>query len=139
WRRQRQNPMAVAGREPDAGRGRRSRRLRFGFFLHASGTPVNSRQYPPRGRRRRGFESPWFFASSLFARGVDLRDFPAVTASRIDLISTLKQGGSVSIYGHNWFRSAVIVGQTALGIMLTASAGLLITSFTNLTHRNKGF
>jgi putative ABC transport system permease protein len=55
--------------------------------------------------------------------------FPAVTASRTDLVSTLKEGGSASISGHNWFRSAVIVGQTALGIMLTASAGLLITSF----------
>jgi predicted permease len=65
--------------------------------------------------------------------------FPAVTASRTDLVSTLKEGGSASISGHNWFRSAVIVGQTALGIMLTASAGLLITSFVNLTHRNKGF
>ncbi len=65
--------------------------------------------------------------------------FPAVTASRTDLVSTLKEGGSASISGRNWFRSAVIVGQTALGIMLTASAGLLITSFVNLTHRDKGF
>jgi len=40
---------------------------------------------------------------------------------------------------HHWFRSTVIVGQTALGIMLTASAGLLITSFVNLTNRDKGF
>src|SRR5262249_56214469 len=65
--------------------------------------------------------------------------FPAVTASRTDLVSTLKAGGSASISVHHWFRSTVIVGQTALGIMLTASAGLLITSFVNLTNRDKGF
>src|SRR6266566_2461693 len=65
--------------------------------------------------------------------------FPAVTAMRTDLVSTLKEGGSANISGHNWLRSAVIVGQTALGIMLTASAALLITSFVNLTPRNKGF
>ncbi len=69
------------------------------------------------------------------ASGLICGIFPAVTASRIDLVSTLKEGGT----GHNRFRSAVIVGQTALGIMLTASAGLLITSFVNLTHRDKGF
>jgi len=51
----------------------------------------------------------------------------------------LKEGGSANISGHSWLRSAVIVGQTALGIMLTASAALLITSFVNLTYRNKGF
>src|SRR5713226_4319644 len=71
--------------------------------------------------------------------GVMCGIFPAVTASRTDLVSTLKEGGSASISGRNWFRSAVIVGQTALGIMLTAGAGLLITSFVNLTHRDKGF
>ncbi len=63
------------------------------------------------------------------ASGLICGIFPAVTASRIDLVSTLKEGGT----GHNRFRSAVIVGQTALGIMLTASAGLLITSFDLLT------
>src|SRR5262249_10600301 len=65
--------------------------------------------------------------------------FPAVTASRTDLVSTLKAGGSASISVHHWFRSTVIVGQTALGSMLAASAGLLITRFVNLTNRDKGF
>jgi predicted permease len=73
------------------------------------------------------------------AAGLIAGIFPAVTALRTDLVSTLKEGGNASISGHNWLRSAVIVGQTALGILLTTGAGLLITSFTNLTHRDPGF
>jgi putative ABC transport system permease protein len=64
---------------------------------------------------------------------------PALTASKTDLVSTLKGGGSLNMSRHNWLRSAVIVGQVALGIVLTAGAGLLITSFVNLKDRNKGF
>jgi predicted permease len=64
---------------------------------------------------------------------------PAVIASRVDLVATLKEGGRSDIAGHDWLRSAVIVGQVALGVVLTAGAGLLITSFLNLTRTNPGF
>lgn len=78
------------------------------------------------------------FLMSL-ASGLVCGIFPTITALRTDLVSTLKAGTSANISVHTWLRSAVIVGQTALGIMLTAGAGLLITSFVNLTNRDKGF
>ena len=73
------------------------------------------------------------------ASGLVCGIFPVITALRTDLVSALKEGTSANLSAHTWLRSAVIVGQTALGIMLTAGAGLLITSFVNLTNRDKGF
>jgi putative ABC transport system permease protein len=78
------------------------------------------------------------FLVSLIS-GVVFGIAPAVIASRVDLVATLKEGGCSDIAGHDWLRSAVIVGQVALGVVLTAGAGLLITSFLNLTRTNPGF
>lgn len=64
---------------------------------------------------------------------------PAIAASKTDLISTLKEGGRSEIAGRDWLRSSLIVGQVALGLVLTAGAGLLITSFVNLVHTSQGF
>ncbi len=80
-----------------------------------------------------------------FALGISLvcgtvfGTIPALMASRTNLADTLKEGGRAQISGHDWLRSAVIVGQVALGIVLTAGAGLLLTSFLKLTHNNEGF
>jgi predicted permease len=71
--------------------------------------------------------------------GVVFGTIPALMASRTNLVDTLKEGGRAQIAGHDWLRSAVIVGQVALGIMLTAGAGMLLTSFLKLTHIDEGF
>jgi predicted permease len=64
---------------------------------------------------------------------------PAFTASRTDLVTTLKEGGRTEMTGRDWLRSSLIVGQVALGLMLTAGAGLLATSFLHLRHSKVGF
>jgi predicted permease len=80
-----------------------------------------------------------------FALGISLvcglvfGTIPAVIAARANLAATLQTAGRAQIAGHDWLRSAVIVGQVALGIVLTAGAGLLLTSFLKLTHANEGF
>jgi predicted permease len=74
-----------------------------------------------------------------FAAGLIFGIVPAIAASRTELISTLKEGGRSEIIGRDWLRSSLIVGQVALGLVLTAGAGLLITSFTNLLHTDEGF
>jgi predicted permease len=71
--------------------------------------------------------------------GVVFGIIPAVTASKTDLVATLKEGGRSNTEGHNWLRSFLVVGQVTLGIVLTTGAGLLITSFLNLTHKDEGF
>jgi putative ABC transport system permease protein len=64
---------------------------------------------------------------------------PAVSTAKADLLSTLKEGGRGDVGGHHRVGSVVIVGQVALGIVLTAGAGLLMTSFVKLTHKDEGF
>jgi putative ABC transport system permease protein len=71
--------------------------------------------------------------------GVIFGVIPAITGSSTDLVSTLKQGGRSEVFGRDWLRSSLIVGQVALGLLLTAAAGLLITSFARLLHTDEGF
>ncbi len=80
-----------------------------------------------------------FALLASFAAGLIFGVVPAVMASRTDLVSTLKEGGRSDITGRDWLRSSLIVGQVALGLVLTAAAGLLITSFVHLLHSREGF
>jgi predicted permease len=78
------------------------------------------------------------FGLSL-AAGVIFGVIPALAASRSDLVSTLKEGARSEVTGHDWLRASLIVGQVALGLVLTVGAGLLITSFGRLLHAEQGF
>jgi predicted permease len=73
------------------------------------------------------------------AAGLIFGIVPAVAASKTDLNSTLKEGGRSEIFGRDWLRASLIVGQVALGLVLTAGAGLLVTSFVHLVRTNQGF
>lgn len=64
---------------------------------------------------------------------------PALNASKTDLVSTLRTGGISSVSGRDRLRSFVIAGEVALGIVLTAGAGLLTASFMKLMHQDPGF
>jgi predicted permease len=74
-----------------------------------------------------------------FVAGLIFGVFPAFAASRTDLVTTLKEGGRSEIIGRDWLRASLIVGEVALGLVLTAAAGLLITSFSHLVHTSEGF
>ncbi|HTS04439.1 MAG TPA: ABC transporter permease [Candidatus Eisenbacteria bacterium] len=78
------------------------------------------------------------FVLSLTA-GLIFGVVPAMTGSRTDLVSTLKEGGRSEIFGRDWMRSLLIVGQVAMGCVLTVGAALLISSFSNLLRANEGF
>src|SRR3954447_6649345 len=73
------------------------------------------------------------------AAGIIFGIVPALTGSRTDLVSVLKEGGRSEVFGRDWLRSSLIVGQVAIGLVLTVGAGLLITSFSKLLHADKGF
>jgi len=73
---------------------------------------------------------------------------PALHASNPDLNSALKEGASSASYGSRrrffmprrfGLRDFVVVGQTALAIVLLAGSGLLIKSFINLRRVELGF
>ncbi|HWJ46268.1 MAG TPA: ABC transporter permease [Candidatus Udaeobacter sp.] len=80
------------------------------------------------------------FAIALsLVTGIVFGVVPALIGSRTDLVSTLKEGGRSEVFGRDWLRSSLVVGQVALGLLLTAGAGLLITSFSRLLHTDEGF
>jgi putative ABC transport system permease protein len=78
-----------------------------------------------------------FFASVLSALVFGL--VPAVTASKADLVSMLQQGSRSSVSGGDWLRKSVTVAQVAFGIVLTAGAALLVSSYLKLIHTDEGF
>ncbi len=83
----------------------------------------------------------------LFALGVSLVTgwlfglVPAFQLAKPELQSFLKEGGRGSGEGSRWnrVRSAFVVAQVALSLMLLVSAGLLIRSFDKLLRVDVGF
>ena len=66
---------------------------------------------------------------------------PAVQASKIDLLSGLKDGGGRGAgqgRRHHRFRAALVVAEVALSVVLLAGAGLLIRSFAKAVGANPG-
>jgi putative ABC transport system permease protein len=74
-----------------------------------------------------------------FLAGLIFGIVPSITASKTEIVTSLKEGGHTETSHRDWLRSSLIVGQVALGLVLTAGAGLLTTSFVNLLHTNQGF
>jgi predicted permease len=65
---------------------------------------------------------------------------PAISASRIDVMALLKQGGSKGTVGtSNRLRHALIVAEVALSVILLAGAGLLIRGYFILQASGTGF
>jgi putative ABC transport system permease protein len=66
---------------------------------------------------------------------------PATGASRLNVSDALKQGGAKGTVstGSGRLRSALVVTEVALSIVLLSAAGLLLRSFQALHHVNLGF
>src|SRR6266540_1258435 len=66
---------------------------------------------------------------------------PAWRISRMDLQTILKGygRGSAGDQSHNGFRSALIIGEVALAVILLVGAGLLLRSFSHLLQVSLGF
>lgn len=66
---------------------------------------------------------------------------PAVQISRHELYETLKEGRRGSSGGRHsrWMRSALVVSEVALSVILLTGAGLLMRSFFLLMSENLGF
>jgi predicted permease len=67
--------------------------------------------------------------------------FPALHATRADLLSSIRSGAGAVAGGHraaSRFRSTLVTVQMALSMALLVSAGLLVTSLRNIAHVRLG-
>ncbi len=65
---------------------------------------------------------------------------PALQGARVDLVSTLKEGGrGAGSGGHSRLRNVLVVAEVALSLMLLIGAGLMIRSFASLQQVRPGF
>jgi putative ABC transport system permease protein len=103
----------------------------LGFLM-----PATIPQHVPIDARVLGFAAFCSLATSiLFGLA------PALTVSRLDLNTSLKDGGAHSARHRRGFRfrGALAVGQVALSLVLLIGAGLLLRSFLALVGVNPGF
>lgn len=71
--------------------------------------------------------------------GLGFGVIPALRGSRFDLAETLQPGSRGSSEGQSRISGALVVAETALAACLLVGAGLLATSFWNLTRVELGF
>jgi predicted permease len=64
---------------------------------------------------------------------------PALHSTRVDLSQSLKEGGPGSVGSRGRLRSALVVAQVALSLVLLVGAGLLLRSFAALIEVSPGF
>ncbi|HEX6185245.1 MAG TPA: ABC transporter permease, partial [Pyrinomonadaceae bacterium] len=80
-----------------------------------------------------------FVAGATLLTGLAFGIVPALQASRADLGESLKEGGRGSSGGRSRVRSALVVAEVALSLLLLAGAGLLVKSFARLQAVDPGF
>lgn len=86
-----------------------------------------------------GWEVVWFGAALSLATGVGFGLAPALAAARQDLTGAIKAGGPRAGGGRARLRSALIVSEVALAVVLTVSAGVLMRSLWRLAEVDPGF
>ncbi|HVD91981.1 MAG TPA: ABC transporter permease [Vicinamibacterales bacterium] len=80
-----------------------------------------------------------FAAALSIVTGVVFGLVPALRASSPDMLSSLKQGGRGGAAPSRRFRSALVVVEVALALVLLVGAGLMIRSFARLMGIDPGF
>jgi predicted permease len=73
------------------------------------------------------------------ATGILFGILPALRVSRLDLVTSLNQGGRSGIRSGRRLRDALVVSEVALAIVLLAGAALLLRSFEKLLHLDPGY
>ncbi|HVU17402.1 MAG TPA: ABC transporter permease [Candidatus Didemnitutus sp.] len=82
-----------------------------------------------------------FTAAIAAATGIGFGIFPAIQATRLNLNETLKDGGRSPGDGsrRHRLRSALVVSEIAIALILLVGAGLLIRSFLRIQEVDPGF
>ena len=117
----------------------------FGFVFAMAGCAAVSRWHPPKfpqlaGLSVNGTVLGFAFGASLAAALV-FGVWPAVSTSRVDIGKRLRDGGRTGTASREQrrVRSALVVIQIALALVLAASTAMLAESVAHLTHQDLGF
>jgi predicted permease len=73
------------------------------------------------------------------ATGVLCSLAPAFAALRTNLIASLKEGAQSGSAGHTWLRSALVVSEIAIALMLLTVSGMFLRSLQKMMAVNPGF
>jgi putative ABC transport system permease protein len=80
-----------------------------------------------------------FVAATSITTAVTFGTVPALRASRLDLVGTLKPGGAGGPAEGGRIRRALMTAQVGLTFVLLTGAALLVVSFETLVHVSPGF
>jgi predicted permease len=82
-----------------------------------------------------------FALGTTLLTGILFGLLPAFGATRMNMVDTLKGGGqrATGSLTAPRIRTALLVAQVALGLVLVIAAGLLLRSFFNMVHADPGF
>jgi predicted permease len=116
----------------------------LGFALSALGVGALLRLSPDNVQRLAQVGMDWhvlaFTALVAVTTGLIFGLAPALHSSKTNLSESLKDRGQDSgAGGQHRVRAALVVAETAIGLVLLVGAGLLIRSFYSLSHVNPGF
>ena len=116
----------------------------LGLVLAGWGVEVLARSAVDRLPRVAGVGLDWtvvaFTAGLAIATGLLFGLAPALQATRTDLQATLKEGGrGANLEGRQRLRTALVVAEVALSLVLLIGAGLLIRSFQAVVRTPAGF
>jgi putative ABC transport system permease protein len=84
----------------------------------------------------------WIFIVSITAAtAILVGGLPALSASRLNLVDALKEGGRSSTVGvaGAHVRACLVAAEVAMSVLLLTGAGLMIRTFLNLERQNVGF
>ena len=101
-------------------------------FIPSSDIPMNE-------------DHPWdwrvyaFTAVASLVVGIVTGIWPARTATRFDLVESLKEGGNTIGDRRHLFRNLLVVGQVTMSVVVLAGAGLFLHSLQRLQHAALGF
>jgi putative ABC transport system permease protein len=73
------------------------------------------------------------------ATGVLCSLAPAFAALRTNLITTLKEGAQAGSTSHTWLRSALVVAEVAIALVLLTVSGMFLRSLQKMLAVNPGF
>jgi predicted permease len=85
---------------------------------------------------------PWAMAFALIVTaitGLAIGLMPALQASGVDVVETLKDASRGSTSGGRRLRAGLLVAEVSLSLVLLIAAGLLVTSFARLQAVQPGF